>query len=66
MYATIRASVSKLIENLRTFLNFLSGLDDPRGHYLFGLEARVQHLEAEVNTLRSLLGKTRGSVRERQ
>jgi hypothetical protein len=66
MYAAIRTSASRLIEKSRFFLDLLSALDDPHGDYLFGLEARVHHLEAEVKTLRSLLGKPGGDLREGQ
>jgi hypothetical protein len=66
MYTAIRTSASRLIEKSRIFLDVLSALDDPYGDYRFGLEARVQYLEAEVRTLRSLMGKPAGDVGERQ
>jgi hypothetical protein len=66
VYTAIRTSASRLIEKSRILLDFLSALDDPYGDYLFTLEARVHHLEAEVRTLRSLLGKPGGDVREGQ
>jgi hypothetical protein len=66
MYTAIQTLASGLIEKSRVFLDLLSTLDDPHGDYLFGLEARVYHLEAEVKTLRSLLGKPGGDLREGQ
>ena len=66
MYTAIRTSASRLIEKSRIFLDLLSALDDAHGDYLFGLEARVHLLEAEVRTLRSLPGKPGGDVGEEQ
>jgi hypothetical protein len=57
MYSAIRASAFRLIEKSRIFVDVLSGFDDPHGDDLSRLEARVHHLEAEVKTLRSVLGK---------
>ena len=56
MYTAIRTLASRLIEKSRAFLDLLSTLDDPYGDYRFALGARVDHLEAEVRALRSLLG----------
>ena len=56
MYTAIQTLASRLIEKSRAFLDLLSTLDDPYGDYRFALGARVDHLEAEVRTLWSLLG----------
>jgi hypothetical protein len=66
MYTAIRILASRLIEKSKAFLDLLSTLDDPYGDYRFALGARVHHLEAEVRTLWSLLGKSREDVREGQ
>ena len=65
MYTAIRTLAARLIEKSRVFLDLLSTLDDPYGDYRFALGARVHHLGAEVRTLWSLLGKSRGDVRGR-
>lgn len=66
MYIAIRTLASRLVDNLRFFLDFLSGFDDFHVESPFRLEDRVNHLEAEVKMLRSLLGKPDGKVREEQ
>ena len=66
MYTAIQTLTSGLIEKSRAFLDLLSTLDDPYGDDRFALAARVHHLEAEVKTLWSLRGKSRGDVREGQ
>ena len=66
MYTAIRTLASRLNEKSRAILDLLSTLDDPYGDYRFALGARVHHLEAEVRTLWSLLGKSREDVKEGQ
>ena len=39
----------------RTISEALSGLDDPRGDHMLGLEARIQHLEGETARLEALV-----------
>jgi len=58
VYTTIRASASTLLKKSWRCIENLSGFDDPFGNHLFGLESRVQCLEAEVKALRGLLGKS--------
>ena len=51
-----------LKKRLRTISEALSGLDDPRGDHMLGLEARIQHLEGEIARLEALVEtlRTRG------
>ena len=66
MYAAIRTFTSRVIDESRVFLDRLSAFDGPHGDYLFGLEARIHHREAEVTTLQSLFAKPTGDVRKGQ
>ena len=45
-----------LKKKLCTISEALSGLDDPRGDHMLGLEARIQHLEGEIARLEALVG----------
>jgi hypothetical protein len=54
--------VGWLKKKFRTIYEALSGLDDPRGDHMLGLETRIQHLEGEIARLEALVEtlRTRG------